>query len=141
MPTGIAILVVLLIAGLLISPFVWILYQSSGSLRAVTSLSPGAVLDEIVDFFAVNDWTVQHKARDFVLLKKSPSGVTGCLLLVLFLPVGLAYLLTDWGTGKTTVRVWENDQGATEVEIAWRNAEIRGQVADAVRWLEEQDEG
>ncbi len=141
MTTGIVILMILLIAGLLISPLIWIFYQSSGSLHAVTSLSPGEVLDEVVDFFALNDWAVQHKARDFVLLKKSPSGATGCLLLVLFLPIGLAYLLTDWGTGKTTVRVWENDEGDTEVEIAWRNAEIRGQVAKAIRWLEEQEEG
>ena len=135
------ILLVLLVAGLLISPLIWIYYQSSGSLHAVTSLSRLEVLDELVDFFALNDWTVQHKARDFVLLKKRPSGATGCLLLVLFLPIGLAYLLTDWGTGKTTVRVWENDEGATEVEIGWRNAEIRGQVAETVRWLEKQDEG
>jgi hypothetical protein len=139
--TGIAILVALLVAGLLISPLIWILYQSSGSFHAVTSLPPAEVLNEVVDFFALNDWTVQHKARDFVLLKKSPSGVTGCLLLVLCLPVGLAYLLTDWGTGKTAVRVWENDERATDVEIAWRNATIRGQVAKALRWLEEQDEG
>jgi len=138
--TGIAILVVLLVAALLISPLIWIFYQSSGSLHAVTSLSPAEVLDEVVDFFALNEWTVQHKARDFVLLKKSPSGATGCLLLILCLPVGLAYLLTDWGTGKTTVRARENDEGATEVEIGWRNAGIRGQVAEAIRWLEKQDE-
>jgi hypothetical protein len=130
---GIAALMLLLIVGLLI----WILYESSGSLHAVTYLSPAGVLDEVVDLFAVNDWTVQHKARDFVLLKKSPSGVAGCLLLVLFLPVGLAYLLTDWGAGKTTVRVWENNQGTTEVEIAWRNAAIRAQVKEAIRWLQE----
>jgi hypothetical protein len=136
--TGIASLVVLLIAGLLISSFVWIFYQSSGSLRAVTSLSPAEALDQVVDFFALGEWVVQHKAHDFVLLKRSPSGVTGCLLLVLCLPVGLAYLLTDWGTGKTAVRVWENDERATDVEIAWRNATIRGQVAKALRWLEEQ---
>jgi len=139
--TGITILVVLLVAGLLISPLIWIFYQSSGSLHTVTSLSPGEVLDELVDYFALGDWVVQHKSRDFVLLKRRPSGAIGCLLLALFLPVGLAYLLTDWGTGKTTVRVRETDEGATEVEIAWRNAEIRGQVAEAVRWLEKQDEG
>jgi hypothetical protein len=132
---GIAILLLLLVAGLLI----WILYQSSGSLHAVTNLSPGAVLDEVVDLFAVNDWTVQHKARDFVVLKKSPSGVAGCLLLVLFFPVGLAYLLTDWGTGKTTIRVWENNQGATKVEIVWQNAGIRRQVEEAIHWLKEQE--
>ncbi|MCJ7510182.1 MAG: hypothetical protein MUP14_04740 [Dehalococcoidia bacterium] len=135
MTTGIVILLLLLVAGLLI----WILYQSSGLLRAVTYLSPTGVLDEVVDLFAVNDWTVQHKARDFVVLKKSPSGVAGCLLLVLFFPVGLAYLLTDWGTGKTTVRVWENNQGATKVEIVWQNAGIRRQVEEAIHWLKEQE--
>jgi hypothetical protein len=139
--TGIVILIVLGIAALLISALIWIFYQSSGSLHAVTSLSPSEVLDEVVDYFALSDWVVQHKARDFVLLKKAPSGVAGCLLLVLFLPVGLAYLLTDWGTGKTNVRVRETDEGATEVEIGWRNAGIRGQVAEAIRWLENQDEG
>jgi hypothetical protein len=139
--TGIVILIVLGIAALLISALIWIFYQSSGSLHAVTSLSPSEVLDEVVDYLALSDWVVQHKARDFVLLKKGPSGVAGCLLLVLFLPVGLAYLLTDWGTGKTNVRVRETDEGATEVEIGWRNAGIRGQLAEAIRWLENQDEG
>jgi hypothetical protein len=139
--TGIVTLTVLLVAGVVLSPLIWISYQSSGSLRAVTSLSPAEALDQVVDFFALGDWVVEHKAHDFVLLKRSPSGVIGCLLLVLFLPVGLAYLLTDWGTGKAGVRVWENDEGATDVEIAWRNATIRGHVAKALCWLEEQHEG
>lgn len=132
------LVVVLLVAVFLISLPMWIVRQSSGSLSAVTNLSRREVLDELVQFFVLDDWIVQHKAGDFVVLQKKASGATGCLLLLLFFPLGLAYLLTDWGTGKTTIRVWEGDDVTTDVEIEWRNAPIRGPVEQAVRWLEKQ---
>jgi hypothetical protein len=63
----------------------------------------------------------------------------GCLLLILFFPVGLVYLLTDWWAGEITVQAQKNDEGLTDVEIKWLNAS-RGDIKNIVRWLEEEGE-
>ncbi|OGO48739.1 MAG: hypothetical protein A2W34_08690 [Chloroflexi bacterium RBG_16_64_32] len=85
------------------------------------------------------DWTVEYRDRESIFLKKGPSGATGCLLLVLFLPLGLAYLLTDSGRGKLTARAWTNDEGDTELEMEWENAGPRRQLETFVEWLKEQE--
>jgi hypothetical protein len=109
------------------------------SVGAVTTLSPREVLREVADYYVLGGWSIKHKAHDFTVLSCKHDAATGCLYLILFLPLGLAYLLTDWGDGEIIVQAWENDEGHTDVKIEWRNAS-RGDVKKIVRWLEEQGE-
>lgn len=133
-------LVIVFIVLIVILPLLWYAYQSGGRISDVTALAPREVADEVTRFFVLTGWKLEERGKDFLFMRRGASGSTGCLLLLLFFPLGLAYLLTDWGQGKLTISYWKNDEGDTEVEFDWSNAAIRGRIGRFVEWLEEQDE-
>lgn len=129
-------LIVVVVAGLL-ALAVWSWYASTGRAAGVTSLSADEFTDEVESCFVPDGWKLEHRARDFLIFQRGASGCTGLVLLVVFLPLGLVYLLTDWGRGKLVVSFRENDGRGTEFQFDWNNAAIRGHVRRLVDWLEE----
>lgn len=127
---------VLLLIGL---AMIWSLLQSSGTLVVVTNFTADEVANGVESAFVPGGWDVRYRGADFMTLQSGPNGCTGLLLLVIFLPLGLIYLLTDWGRGKLTVRYVERKAHETEVEFAWSNVSIRGPVQDFAAWLTEDE--
>ncbi len=134
----VAVLVVVGLAGL--GLLAWNTYQSNGRIVTVTSLTRKEVSEEAISFFVPGGWKVEERGRDFVFMRRGVSGCTALFFLVIFFPLGLVYLFTDWGRGRLTVSFWDNDEGTTDVELDWRNAGIRGSAIRLANWLEEQDE-
>jgi hypothetical protein len=112
-------------------------FQSSGEIATTTDLDPEDAIDNGIKAFVADGWETQEDRGNFAILKKGPGGGTGCLLLFLFFPIGLAYLLTDWGRGRLTIRAAEGED-KTHVLIQWHNTGIRSEVEDFVHWLESQ---
>ena len=92
--------------------------------------------DSLISYFVPDGWKLEHRAKDFLILKRGANGCTGLIWLVIFLPLGLVYLLTDWGRGKLTARFWRSGGGATQVELRWNNAAIRRQIGRVLEALE-----
>ena len=120
--------------------FVWNNYQSNGRIVTATSLTRREVVEEAIRYFAPGGWKVEERGRDFVLMRRGPSGCGALLFLVLFFPLGLVYLFTDWGKGTLTVNCSENDEGGTDVQFDWKNAGKRGSVMRLAKWFEQQDD-
>lgn len=130
----IVLFAVLLVIGL---AMIWSLPQSSGSLVVVTGLTPDEVADGVESAFVPGGWDVRYRGADFMTLQSGPSGCSALILLIIFLPLGLIYLLTDWGRGKLTVRYEERKAGETEVQLSWSNASIKAHVQSFAQWLTE----
>jgi len=127
---GLAILLALAVAAAIAAN-----RASNGTLTVKTPLLPDEVLDILSRHFVKQSWTVQHRDRHFVALKSPPNVGTGCLLCLLFLPLGLVYLLTDWSRGRLAATALDS-KTMTEVEMEWRNVGIRGQIERFAVWLE-----
>jgi hypothetical protein len=110
--------------------------DANGRLLATTALEPTEILDTLSRHFVKQDWSIQHRDAEFVALKCGPNPATGCLLSVLFLPLGLVYLLTDMGKGLLTARASPISALETTVEIEWQGAGVRKQIEAFTRWLE-----
>lgn len=128
------ILISVVIAAILIIA-VWATYQSNGTVSTTTSWKPREIADSMISYFVPDGWHLEHRANDFLVLKRGPSAFVAFLWLVLFLPLGLLYLLTDWGRGKLTARFWVTSGKATEVELHWSGAAVRGRIARVVEGL------
>lgn len=109
--------------------------RRTGEIAAIAQLDPEDVIDNAVMYFASDGWQVSNERGGWAYLQKGPSGGTGCLWLILFFPIGLAYLFTDWGKGSLTIRA-EEDNDTTHVLIQWQEAEMHDAVQEFVRWLQ-----
>ena len=61
---------------------------------------------------------------------------TGCILSILFLPLGLVYLLTDVGKGTLNARASQVSALETAVDIEWQRVGVRKQIEAFAQWLE-----
>jgi hypothetical protein len=109
-------------------------------IRVTTHLDARDVCDNAIRGFARDGWELLEERHGWVLLGKGPHGGMGCIWLVLFFPIGLAYLFTGWGKRKLWIRALESPQGLSDVEISWQNANRsdKSDARDFARWLEEQ---
>jgi hypothetical protein len=136
--TTLLIVLILVAAGVILS-IAFVLRENrdaNGRVLASTALEPTEILDTLSRHFVKQDWSIQHRDAEFVALKCGPNPATGCLLSVLFLPLGLVYLLTDMGKGLLTARAASVSALETTVEIDWRGTGVRKQIEAFARWLE-----
>jgi len=119
----IAILAVVFVAFILW--LLWVLYSSNGEVRFVTSLPADETIEEARNYFVPRGWRVVDDAGGFIRLRQPTGAFTGLVLLVLLLPVGLIYLLTDWGHGKLEISVQTQDVGHSAVRLLWRDSSLR----------------
>ena len=133
---SILLVIVLIVLGVL----AWDTYQSNGKVVAYTLLGVDDAIDEAITFFVPGGWKVEQEAEGFVFMRSGASGCTSLLLLVIFFPLGLVYLFTDWGRGSVKATAWQNNEESTGVELDWNNAGIRGAVKRLAEWYECQDE-
>lgn len=121
------------ILGILVAALVWMLYLSNGSVTGELSLPAAEFFDELEDYFVPSGWRRGHRSEDILLLEKGPDGCLGLLLLVVFFPLGLVYLLTDWGRARMTVRVHQGHGDEHEFLIDWHAAAVRNEVQRFLR--------
>ena len=127
--------IAVIIAAAILTLWIYGAYQSNGSVQAETSWSQREVIDSAIEYFAVDGWDVQDRTAGLVTMRRGVSGCSALLLLIIFFPLGLVYLLTDWGRPRLTVTARPRDGGGCDVELRWRNAPVRRQVAEVVRGL------
>lgn len=118
----VGILVILAVA------LVWMAYLSNGRITGETPLGSDEFIEELESYLVPSGWRQGHRSKDLLLMEKGPSGCMGLLLLVVFLPLGLVYLLTDWGRAKVAVSLRPASRGATEFQIDWRGTAIRQEL-------------
>lgn len=138
MEAFLAILVVVIIAAIFVGIFaavVWPGYLLSGRISVQTNWSPREVGDSLESYFVPSGWQVRHRASDFLVLGRGPSGCSALLYLVIFFPVGLVYLLTDWGRARLAARFSRDEGAKTQVELEWRNAAIRREISKILEGL------
>jgi hypothetical protein len=73
--------------------------------------------------------------QGLVTMRRGVGGLSALVLMIIFFPLGLVYLLTDWGRPRLMVTARPRDGGGCDVELRWRNAPIRRHVAEVVRGL------
>jgi hypothetical protein len=133
------ILVLVLIGALVVVSVVYLYRENrdaNGNEYARTALDPTEVLDTFSRHFVKQSWSIQHRDSEFLALTSGPNAATGCLLSILFLPLGLVYLLTDMGKGMLTVNASSLSALETSVEIEWQGAGVRKQIEAFKEWLE-----
>lgn len=134
---GIAIGAAVIIVAALWTTWNW--YQNRGKLIAATALEERRLRLEAINYFAEDGWRITHDTEDFVIMEKGASAMVALVLLAVFLPVGLVYLLTDWGKGKLGIAFRQTKRGrGTEFQITWSNAAVRGRVRSFVGWAEQE---
>ena len=109
---------------------------ANGELRVSTKLPRRDVVENFTQAFARDNWAVEYEDLGLVVLKRGPRGDTGCALLLLFFPLGLAYLFTDWGKAMLRIELRRMDAGYSQIRIEWRNAGLRPEVTHFVSWLQ-----
>jgi hypothetical protein len=110
--------------------------DANGRVQATTALDPTEVLDTLSRHLVKQSWSIQHRDAEFVALTSGPNVGTGCILSILFLPLGLVYLLTDMGKGRLNVRASPVSALETRVAIEWQGAGVRKQIEAFAQWLE-----
>ncbi len=111
---------------------VWAVLQPSDVLEVPTDLDSEELFDRIAGWFVRDDWRVEERSPDLLVLKRGPYPGCGCLLLILFLPLGLWYMLTGWGHGTLSVELQQAEDGSRIAVFEWRNAGIRRDIRDAL---------
>jgi len=112
---------------------------SNGEFSVSTKLPRNEVIENFAQAFVRDNWVTEHEGARLVVLKRGPRGDTGCALLLLFLPLGLAYLFTDWGKATLRLELRRIDAGYSEVRMEWRNVGLRSEVTHFANWLREVD--
>lgn len=119
----------------LIALAVYVRYQSSGRAETTATWTQRDIVDSLIEYFAVDGWDVAQHTAGLVVMRRGVSGCSALALLIVFLPLGLAYLFTDWGRPRVTATVRPLPGGGCQVELQWRNAPVRRQVAAIVERL------
>ena len=139
MPEAVVLVVVVVVAVVIFVVWPRSRYQS-GTVATTTSWTFREVADSLISYFVPDGWQVEHRGEDLLILKQGATGCAALVWLVVFFPLGLVYLLTDWSRGKLTARFWKNRDGVTEVELCWSNALIRRQIGRVLEGLAKEEE-
>ena len=129
-----------LIAGIVLLLLFWFWREAHGDIAAVSSLTTAQLADEVSNHFMADGWDVEQSTEALLSMSKGVNVWLGLLLLLLFFPVGLLYLLTDWGNGRLTVSFGQQAGGETTFQLEWRNVPTRNQARRLLEWLEEIDQ-
>jgi hypothetical protein len=122
------ILIVLAIVALIVVGVVSLVVGSSGNIEGTAPALADALMNDFKDYFGPEGWKESHRGSDMLILEKGPDGCMALFLLVVFLPLGLVYLLTDWGKARLALMVRPVSTGETEFRIEWRGSALRNQV-------------
>lgn len=113
---------------ILIVALVWMAYLSNGRITGEAPQRSDDLIENLATYLATEGWKQEHRVRDLLIMQRGPSGCLALLLLVVFLPLGLVYLLTDWGKARVALSVRPGSNVATEFQIDWRGAAIRQEL-------------
>lgn len=128
-----------LFLALLVGFVVWFVRawrSSNGKFAFGTSVPSDQVLDGVRNYFIPKGWRVEESTRGFILLQQPTGAFTALVLLVVFLPLGLIYLLTGWAHGKLEVSVEPTHEEQSNVHLRWNDAALRQEVQRFALWLE-----
>ncbi len=94
------------------------------TLEIPTDMSPDELFDAVTKRLAHGNWRVEERSADLLVLRRDPDTALGCLLLLLLLPIGIVYWLTDWGRGSLTVGMRWAPNGTRAAVLESRNADV-----------------